>query len=180
MSLMLKQYSSGFRSIQGKLDQHNLAGINVELVRTGDPELVELLKIAQISRLSSMSSDDKLKFIDIAKRLFGDFDQFVQYNIVNNNLIHGKTLDFIIDTVEHINGGVRSLDINLWMNYLDFETKKPNENLDRRLVELNSTGTNYIGKWLRQPNGFQDLVATLTILFGVRLKDTSKPMNGLI
>lgn len=180
MSLMLKQYSSGFRSIQGNLDRSNLAGIKVDLVRGGDPELVEILKRAQINRSANLSSDDKLKIIDIAKRLFGNFDQFIQYNIVDNNLVHGKSLDFIVDTVEFINGSLRSLDINIWTNYLDFTTKKPSSKIDRRLVELNSTGTNYIGKWLRQPNGFEDLLATLTILFGVRLVDNTKPMNGLI
>lgn len=180
MSLLLKQYSSGFRSIHGVTDEVSIAGAKVENIKDGDPELVELMKVIQFNRLANMSSQDKLNFINVAKRLFNDFDRFIQYNIVGNNLVHGKSLDFIIDTVEFINGGVRVLDINTWLNYLDFETKKPSKALDPRVVELNSTGSNYIGKWIRQPNGFEDLVSTLSILFGIRLKDTSKPMNGLI
>ena len=180
MSLMLKQYSSGFRSIHGLQDQSDLIGVKIENARSGDAELVDLLKLIQINRLSNISSQHKLQFIDIAKRLFNEFDRFIDYNIANNNLVHGKYLDFIIDTVEFINGGIRSMDIHFWLNYLDFETKKASPTDKPRVVELNLTGANYIGKWLRQPNGFEDLVATLTILFGVRLKDTTKPTNGLI
>lgn len=48
-------------------------------VREGDPELVELLKRVQIERLEHISSDNKLALIDAARRLFGDFDAFVDY-----------------------------------------------------------------------------------------------------
>ena len=181
MSLMLKQYSSGFRTIHGiPNSRQDLYDLRIENARGGDPELVELMKTIQINRLSHVSSQHKLQLIDIAKRLFGDFDSFVSYNIVENNLIHGKSLDFLIDTVEFINGGIRSMDIGLWMNYLDFETKKPPLQAKPKVVELNSTGANYIVRWLRQPNGLEDLVSTIAILFGVRLVDTTKPMNGLI
>lgn len=181
MSLMLKQYASGFRTIHGQAGPtQNLHGLRIENVREGDPELAELMKTIQIQRLDNVSSQHKLQIIDIAKRLFNDFDRFVSYNIVQNNLIHGKYLDFIVDTVDFVNGGIRSMDTAFWLSYLDFETKKPALGEKPRVVELNSTGANYIGKWLRQPNGFEDLVATLIILFGIRLVDKTKPMNGLI
>lgn len=178
--MMLKQYPSGLRTLPVGVRLSGTFNLQVENIREGDRELVELLKRVQITRLSNVSSDDKLQLIDIARRLIGDFDVFVDYNMVNNPLIHGKDLDFLIDTVEFVNGGIRSLDINTWFNYLDQHPKKPAGIPDDRSISLNRTGSNYIAKWLRQPNGFQDLVATITIMFGIRLADPTKMKNGLI
>ena len=47
-------------------------------------------------------------------------------------------------------------------------------------IETSKDSANYIAKWLRQPNGFQDLVATITIMFGIRLTDPAKMKNGLL
>lgn len=178
--MLLKQYPSGMRALPAGVRLTGTFNLNVENVREGDPELVQLLKVIQIHRLENISSDDKLKFIDIASRIFGDFDAFVDYNCVQNPLVHGKDLDFLIDTVEFVNGGIRTMDINTWFNYLDQLPKKPAAIPDNRRISLNRTGSNYIAKWLRQPNGFQDLVATITIMFGIRLTDPAKMKNGLI
>ena len=137
MSIALKQYSSGYRSISGQVSPGvDLSMFRIENCRAGDPELVELLKTVQLFRLDNVSSDHKLQIIDCAKRLFGDFDKFVQYNVLSNNLV--------------------------------------------RNVTLNLTGPNYIAKWIRQPNGFADLVSTLILMFGIPLKDITKHKNGLI
>ena len=178
--MLLKQYPSGLRTIPMGAHLIGTANLQVENVREGDPELVELLKLVQIERLEHISSDNKLALIDVARRLFGDFDAFVDYNCVTNPLIHGKDLDFLIDTVDFVNGGIRSLDISTWFNYLDQLPKKPAAIPDNRRISLNRTGSNYIAKWLRQPNGFQDLVATITIMFGIRLTDPAKMKNGLL
>lgn len=179
--MVLKQYASGLRTFpSGIRNARALPHMRVENVRTGDPELVQLVEAIGIHRLENISSAHKLQFIDIAKRLFGDFDAFVNYNSVENPLIHGKDLDFLIDTVEFVNGGVRTLDINTWFNYLDQTPKKPAPIPDTRVISVSRTGSNYIAKWLRQPNGFQDLVSTLTIMFGIRLSDPTKFKNGLI
>lgn len=181
MSIALKQYSSGFRSISGHIRPGvDLTMFRIENVRTGDPELVELIKTVQLHRLSHVSSDHKLQLIDCAKRLFNDFDTFVKYNVLSNNLVNGKILDFLVDTVEFVNGGVRELPITTWANYLDTATKHAALIPDRRNLTLNITGPNYIAKWIRQPNGFEDLVSTLILMFGIRLHDTSKSKNGLI
>lgn len=178
--MLLKQFPSGLRTLPVGVRLSGTFNLKVENIREGDLELVELLKLVQIERLEHISSDHKLQFIDITKRLFGDFDAFVNYNAVENPLIHGKDLDFLIDTVEFINGGIRGLDVNTWFNYLDQLPKKPAGIPDNRSISLNRTGSNYIAKWLRQPNGFQDLVATVTIMFGIRLTDPTKMKNGLI
>lgn len=181
MSIALKQYSSGYRSISGQVSPGvDLSMFRIENCRAGDPELVELLKTVQLFRLDNVSSDHKLQIIDCAKRLFGDFDKFVQYNVLSNNLVHGKVLDFLVDTVEFIDGGVRELSIETWSNYLDQAPKRPAHIPDRRNVTLNLTGPNYIAKWIRQPNGFADLVSTLILMFGIPLKDITKHKNGLI
>lgn len=178
--MVLKQYPSGLRTLPTGVKLSGSFNLNVENMREGDAELVELLKVVQVSRLEHISSAHKLQLIDIAKRLFGDFDAFVNYNCVENPLVHGKDLDFLIDTVEFVNGGIRSLDITTWFNYLDQLPKKPAAIPDNRRISLNRTGSNYIAKWLRQPNGFQDLVATITIMFGIRLTDPAKMKNGLL
>lgn len=181
MSIALKQYSSGYRSISGHVTSSvDLTMFRIENVRSGDPELVQLLHTVQLNRLSNVSSDHKLQLIDCAKRLFGNFDTFVQYNVLSNNLVHGKVLDFLIDTVEFIDGGIRELSVETWTNYLDQVPKKPSQVPDRRNVTLNLTGPNYIAKWIRQPNGFADLVSTLILMFGIRLPGASKSKNGLI
>ena len=181
MSIALKQYASGYRSISGQINPGvDLTMFRIENVKSGDPELVELLNTVQIQRLTNVSSDHKLQIIDCAKRLFNDFDLFVKYNVLSNNLVHGKVLDFLVDTVDFVNGGIRELPITTWANYLDQDKKRPAVVPDRRNLTLNITGPNYIAKWIRQPNGFEDLVSTLILMFGIRLNDTSKSKNGLI
>ena len=180
MSQMLKQYPSGVRTFVGTIRPQDIdLAHEVELVKDGDPELVEVLKRVQVHRLGNITSQDKLLLISHAKRLFNNFDQFIAYNVLKNDLIHGKDLDFLLDTVDFVNGGIRSMDMSMWINYLDQEPKKPPRLPEDRIVELNSTGANYIGKWLRQPYGFEDLVDTLTILFGIKLQVPDK-VRGLI
>lgn len=178
MSITLKQFASGYRSYAGATYPAN--SVRIENQKHGDEQLAALIKLMPILRLDNMSSLHKLEFIDCAKRLFGNFDDFLLYNLEKNNLIHGKELDFLVDTAEFINGGIRSLSIQTWGNYLDQKPKKPG--YDQRLVNLNvpRVGPNYIGKWLRQPNGFADLVSTLILMFGIRLDDPRQYKNGLI
>lgn len=181
MSIVLNQYPSGLRTLSGDYNPAvDLRMYRVTNVKDGDPAVVALTKQLQLTRLSNLSSTDKLAFIDCAKRLFGDFDAFVKYNIENNNLVHGHDLEFLLDTVEFVNGGVRSLSIDTWMSLLDQKPKKPNPSPAVPYVTLNYTGTNYIGKWLRQPNGMADLISTLIIMFGLKLTDPKNVKNGLI
>ncbi len=72
--MLLKQYPSGLRTLPLGVRLIGTTNLQVENVREGDPELVELLKRVQIERLEHISGDDKLQLIDIARRLFGDFD----------------------------------------------------------------------------------------------------------
>ena len=152
----------------------------VESMKDGDPQLQNLITNFAVSRVALLPSVVKLEFIDCAKRLFGNFDKFVEYNIENNNLIHGIDLDFLIDTVEFVNGGIRSLPIETWGNYIEHTPKKPDDLAQHKNLTLNYTGTNYIGKWLRQPNGMADLISTLIIMFGLKLTDPKNVKNGLI
>ena len=181
MSITLNQYPSGLRTVAGRYDPAiDYRMYRITNVKDGDPVLVELIKRLSLSRLHNLDSMDKLAFIDCAKRLFGDFDSFVKYNIENNNLIHGHDLDFLMDTVEFVNGGVRSLSIETWMNLLNQEPKKPADVPVDPYITLNYTGTNYIGKWLRQPNGMADLISTLIIMFRLKISDPKNTKNGLI
>lgn len=181
MSITIKQYPSGMRSLEGGYDPSvDFRMYRTELVKEGDPILNDLVKRLSLDRLANLSSTDKLAFIDCAKRLFGNFDDFVRYNIENNAVVHGKDLDFLIDTVEFVNGGVRCMSIHTWMAILDQKPKKAGVVPDNKFVELNYTGANYIGKWLRQPDGMSDLITTLIIMFGLKLTDPKNTKNGLI
>jgi len=181
MSITLKQYPSGLRTLEGKYNPAvDFRTYRVESIKDGDPLLNQLVHRVQLDRLANLSSLDKLAFVDCAKRLFGNFDEFVKYNIQNNQLCNGKDLDFLIDTVQFVNGGVRSMNINTWMSYLDQKPKKPESLPTHQNLTLNFTGANYIGKWLRQPDGMADLIATLILMFGLKLTDPKNIKNGLI
>ena len=181
MSITLNQYPSGFRTIEGTFNPElDLRSHRVVLNKEGDPEVRELTNRLQLTHLDNLASIDKLAFIDAAVRLFGNFDSFVKYNVENNNLVHGHDLAFLIDTVEFINGGVRDMSIHTWTSILDQAPKKPNPSVRKGEYHLPFTGTNYIAKWLRQPNGLADLISTVILMFGLKISDPQNSKNGLI
>lgn len=181
MSITLKQYPSGVRTIDGRYDpRYDTDKVIVKNMKLGDPDIHRLISLVRLNRISHISSLDKLDFIKAAKRLFGNFDEFVRYNLLHNNVLHGKDLDFLMDTVSFINGGHRSFSIEMWMNYLDRDPKRASDIPCNEHHDVEQVGANYIVKWLNQPNGFSDLVSTLIILFGLKMTDPRDITNGII
>lgn len=181
MYITLKTYPSGYAvPVRAAEDGNYLTTVDNTFHKEGDKELNELMKRIATVRLTNISSSDKLKLVDCAKRLFGDMDAFITHNLTKNPRVQGMNLDFIIDTVDFINGGVRSLSIMTWTNCLDQTPKKNTLGLDDRSFSFSKVGSNYIAKWLRQPNGFSDLAATLILIFGLREVDPSNTVNSLI
>lgn len=181
MADTIKQYASGFRTLPTGYDpKYSTIQPKIELVKDGDPQVDELRKTLQMVRVGNLSSKDKLAFIDCAKRLFGDVDRFMEYNLQYNKLVHGEVLDFLVDTLEFINGDNRSLSIETWGNYLDQKAKTPAKVPDDRRINVSYAGNNYIEKWLRRPNGFSDLASTVIIMFGLKLTDPKNIQNGII
>ena len=181
MALLLKQYSSGIRIVQGQMRPGLDTGrVRVELEDEGDKELIEFFNRVSATRINNWQSVDKFKFCEIAKRLIGDFDSMVNYNLTSNKRISEKHVDFIIDTINFINGGVRELDMITWSCILEHNPPLKEKVAMVDFTKVPSVDSNYIAKWISQPDGLSDLVATVVLWFGIKLQDPKKTKNGIL
>lgn len=104
-----------------------------------------------------------------------DFYEWISLQ-ANNQYLSSEHIRFINDTFNFIKTGQRSLNISFWLQLLvgnsdqnsssvkiNFDYFGSNKPLHKR---ENSKVKDTIIKWVSQPNGFEDLLGTMHILFG--------------
>ena len=92
-----------------------------------------------------------------------------------NASIHGYNYEFILDTLRFIATGKRNISIHMWSELVS-HVYDGNVEVDKRhtisnymkanAVSFRSRDVGMIQQWVAQPNGIDDLIATLNILFG--------------
>lgn len=105
-----------------------------------------------------------------ALRLFGDFHTWVQAQRANPQ-VAGYNLAFIEDTLKFINGENRELHLVNWIELLSqghadihlADLRVPR--ITPRLQQSPST-VNAIQRWCSRPDGLEDLLQTMNLLFG--------------
>ncbi len=108
--------------------------------------------------------------LDTALRLFGDFQTWVQAQR-NNPQITGYNKAFIEDTLKFINGEDRELQLVNWIELVSqghadihlADLRVPR--VTPRLQQSPST-VKALVNWCSRPNGLEDLLQTLNLLFG--------------
>jgi len=86
--------------------------------------------------------------------------------------------NFLYDTLNYLASGIRDIEVAQWIKLIDYssETNSVIVNIDdyfaketkASLNSINSNLTYVIADWISKPNGFEDMLITMFIIFGER------------
>jgi hypothetical protein len=108
--------------------------------------------------------------IKLAIQLFGDFTVWLREQQTNEKLSrHGW--EFLLETIRFINTGERRINVHthaslILMDVESFRTLPQSERKVKLVDELQDSAETVLAQWLRQPNGFSDMLCSLTVFFG--------------
>lgn len=120
------------------------------------------------------------KIIKAAKNAFNNVSI---YNWLNTqkyaNTVTSTHENFISETIGFVLGSPRSIQTSQWIRLLEVSEKAQSINLDidkyfnrnniqNQLKFSSSLLTDFIVKWVSQPNGFEDMLLSLYVVFGDR------------
>lgn len=136
--------------------------------------LMDLLKAEENRQHNNATWDIRKQYLAVAKQLFGPYIyDWVKINI-DIEVVVGRRLDFILDTINFVNGKNRSITTTSWYELMDMypdhnrvksaEAKEKSNTLLE--VTPKVTTVEFLARWCSQPKGYEDLVATLEICFG--------------
>lgn len=164
-------YPRGFSRFRGTTDV-------ITTVFSGGDGAVEMLYDVNLARtVNTEGWDYRSKVISEGARLLGgDFKYFLAYNASMNDRVYGLNFEYLVDTANFIRTGRRKLSNTTWIELL---LEKPEPSLgianQKRYLSVHKEDSLTLGQWLAQPDGFEDFLTTLHILFG-----TPKVALGII
>ncbi len=145
------------------------AGYGGMVISKGDLA-VDLLYGLLIDRAKKHTSlKFRLAVLDAALRLFGDFDSWVTAQRANTHLV-GFNAKFLDDTLRYIATGERELRHENWIELMSdgrppIHLASVHPHAAPRLWQSPSTAK-ILQQWCSHPNGVEDLLSTLHLLFG--------------
>lgn len=143
---------------------------------TVDLELAKLWRDMQDGRISHESWEFRSQVIDCTKRLFGDFLEWLDAQDQNTK-ISQNGYDFIVDTIQFINTGRRTVSIATRTGIITTEIRTDKyENLSaagrttklRELLKVHPREV--IFEWVKHKDGFSDMLCTINFLFGTDMR----------
>lgn len=143
-----------------------------DVVRSlGDATVAMLYELHVNRTVNTAGWTYRKQVLDTATRLFGDFAAWLSDQVRNPRVV-GYNYQFLEDTLHFIRTGERELSVQNWLELVAEEddfVKSPVPVKDRpqtiKLRQGETTAT-LLQKWCAQPNGFEDLVCSLQLLFG--------------
>ena len=101
-----------------------------------------------------------------------DFAGWLCFNLTQNPYLSDTAIDFILDTLNFIEGNGRKLPMNAWVELIaPCKPASPSVMADRKHLAKQITTpktVELICNWLKQPTGIDDMFQTCKILFGNR------------
>lgn len=161
-------YPLGYRRILSQGEMKNDAG--------ADPRVTEFYRKWQYDRAAIRSWDSRSEVIRLALALFGDMKQWLREQQDNEEL-SAYGWRFLEETIRFINTGRREINIrnntSLILSEKEDRLIMPLEKRQNKLIDLvGESDDTIIARWLRHPGGYDDLVQTITVVFGdTRSKD---------
>lgn len=120
------------------------------------------------------------KIIKAAKNAFNNISIYNWLNIQKYaNTVTSTHVNFISETIDFVLGSPRSIQTSQWIRLLEVSEKAQSINLDidkyfnknniQNQVKFSSSLlTDFIVTWVSQPNGFEDMLLSLYVIFGDR------------
>lgn len=171
----LNQYPRGYLvRLDSSLSPLSMTQIQQNTVPS-DPAIETLYKLYVGHGVNSEAWPFKRRVIKRCSQLFGNFNHWLKLQVANNDNIYGLNLDFLLDTVKFIRTGHRDMSVFNWLELLaEYPDAHPGCASVRRLDEFElrdpSEFDNFIGMWCSKEGGFQDMLCTAHVLFGVAKK----------
>lgn len=150
-----------------------------------DPEVEALYKLFINRTVSTTSWQFRARVVTCAARLFGNFHQWLALQAVGNDFIYDLNFEFLKDTVQFIRTGHRDMSVFNWQELLmEHPDARPGAASPRRLDEFRLTDSaefeNVIGMWCSKEGGFEDMICTVHVLYGVSKRPLYTPVPNLI
>ena len=149
----------------------HIAGEGV-LVSQGDESIELLYKQMVDASTNTRSWPFYRNVLTNALRLFGDFRSWVDDQRGNPNIV-GYNRNFLADTLAFIDTGKRELPVPTWIDLVSeggashhAHAVPPRLLENGQLLASSESSLQLLQKWISQPNGLEDLLNTLHLLFG--------------
>lgn len=140
----------------------------------GDPKITELWMEYVNPNINTTTWEFKKRVFDQAVRLFSSQRNWFQFQERNPSL-HGNNYEFVVDTLRFILTGRRHLSIHSWAELVSHEHTQQkdvsrrnqlSDFLKHHASSLRNPPFGMLQKWCSHPEGFDDMVCTLNLLFG--------------
>ncbi len=141
------------------------------------PDVVKLMQQYRTGEADVLSLTTQLELIRLANLLFGKFSEFVTANDQNTR-ISQQGYEFLVDTIEFIRTGHRSVSIASRTGVMATEARigqydNPKAAVRKeRLKDLLDFvhDRDVVWCWLKHRNGIVDLLSTVNVLFAAELR----------
>lgn len=143
------------------------------VIAHGDETVSALYDIYHARTAASRTWKYRRAVLETAMRLFGQFDIWLR-DQRNNPKIIGSNRKFLEETVQYIHGGSRTLSVLVWKDLIDNADELGHAvslqalGTDLKMVGNRESTVQVLQQWLSRPNGIEDLILTLHVLFGKR------------
>lgn len=156
-----------------RLYRITLPGPDDTINSRGDESVAELFRAYESMVPNIDAMDFKLRVLDCAMRLFGDFREWMLLQRNNPNML-GYNLEFLRDTLSYIATGERKFSPLVWLDLVAHRSGHSTQAHHLTTPELSvpkSLNTSEVLQlWCARKGGFEDLLQTLFLLFGRELE----------
>ncbi len=104
--------------------------------------------------------------------LYGNFRNWVEFQLARNGFIYDMSLDFLIDTLRFISTGQRTMQAKAWKDILEVNPiPKPTEASPARIARVldivnRINWDDFMAQWISQPGGYDDMIYSTYVFFG--------------
>lgn len=146
-----------------------------------DQQLANLYKLYVGRNVNPDSWEFRALVIERCAQLFGNFTQWLWTQLTANDSIYDYNLDFLLDTVTYIRTGRRAMSIFTWLELLLEQPEEQHGTASKARAERfklanASEFSDVISQWCAHPDGFNDMLCTAHVLFGVSKSPVTTPV----
>lgn len=162
-------YPRGYMLPLGPVDDASCKNARVP----GDEEVITLYTLYMNQNVNTDSWSYRKRVLIAARRLFKNFHTFAGMQ-VKNEYLYGMNYDFLQDTYNFILEGKRKTHPTNWMGlFIEHPEPRPQDiparfskHTPHKVLSVYLTVEDILAAWCARPNGFEDMVCTLYVLFG--------------
>lgn len=147
------------------------------IISKPDVKIIELHMSNYTSFVNNESFAFKRELIECCIRLYGNFYNWLKYQLLYNRFLYGINQEFLLDTLWYIKTGERKMMLPVWESiitqYPDIGPVKSVIPTDTTIADFLSSESNrvnihsnYIAEWTSHPDGIYDMLYTTYLLFG--------------